>query len=182
MLFNKKLAVLAVLAGSMVAGSALAADGKKGAEVTFKAQLRAQSCDVSSTTTGSVVDWGTFTKDVTDALAPNAVLGDEKSFDLVLSNCSADAADTSMNVFAQGQAAAGFPALFANQESKALAVKLASGAVNITPNADAVVVIDPKVAKDGGAVIPMKANLILTKTGVPTDKLSVPVTFTVSYN
>ncbi|MEX6398899.1 hypothetical protein AB6E88_18215 [Providencia hangzhouensis] len=32
---------------------------------------------------GSVVDWGTFTKDVTDALAPNAVLGDEKSFDLV---------------------------------------------------------------------------------------------------
>ncbi len=48
--------VLAVLAGSMVAGSALAADGK-GAEVTFKAQLRAQSCDVSSTTTGSVVDW-----------------------------------------------------------------------------------------------------------------------------
>lgn len=182
MLFNKKLVTIAVLASSMVAGSALAADGKKGAEVRFEAQLRAQSCDVSSTTTGGVINWGVFTKDVTDSLAPNSVLGEAKTFDLVLSNCSADAADTTMNVFAQGQEAAGFPELFANSGSKALAVKLASGAVPVTPNKDAQVNIDPKVAKDGGAIIPMKANLILTRTGVATDTLSVPVTFTVSYN
>lgn len=178
MRFNKKLAVLAVLAGSMVAGSALAADGKKGATVEFKAQLRAQSCDVASTSKGSVIDWGVFTKEVVDVTQANGVLGTPKNFELVLSNCSADTA--TLNVFAQGQEAAGNPALFANQDSKALGVKLVSGAVEVTPNKDAAVAA--AIVKDGGAILPMTASLILTKTGVPTDILSVPVTFTVSYN
>ncbi|MEX0425288.1 type 1 fimbrial protein [Providencia rettgeri] len=182
MLFNKKLAVLAVLAGSMVAGSALAADGKKGAEVTFKAQLRAQSCDVTSNTRGSEINWGVFTKDQLTGVNVDQDLGTPKSFDLVLTNCSADAGDTAMNIFAQGQEATGFPDYFANKESKALAVKIESGTVAVTPNKDAEVQLATAVAKDGGATIPMLATLKLTQTGIETDTLSVPVTFTVSYN
>lgn len=183
MLFNKKLAVLAVLAGSMVAGSALAADGKKGAEVTFKAQLRAASCDVTSTTKGSVIDWGVFTVDQTTGKKVNDMLGDAKDFSLVLTNCSKDGSDTTMNVYAQGQEATGFPELFANKDAKSLAVKLESGAVKLLPNQDAEVTLAEAVKKDGGASIPVKASLLLTKAdGVAPDILSVPVTFTVSYN
>lgn len=126
MLFNKKLVTIAVLASSMVAGSALAADGKKGVELTFKAQLRTASCEVNTTTKGSVIDWGVFTVDQAAGKAVKDTLGEPKKFDLVLSNCSHDGADQSINVYAQGNAANGFPELFANQDSKSLAVQLKS--------------------------------------------------------
>lgn len=183
MLFNKKLAVLAVLAGSMVAGSALAADGKKGALVEFKAQLRAASCDVTSSTKGSVIDWGVFTVDQTAGKNVNDMLGDAKDFNLVLTNCSKDGSDTTMNVYAQGQEATGFPELFANKDAKSLAVKLESGAAKILPNQDAPVTLSGAVTANGGATIPVTASLLLTKAdGVAPDVLNVPVTFTVSYN
>lgn len=183
MLFNKKLAVLAVLASSMVAGSALADDGKKGAEVTFKAQLRAASCDVTSTTKGSVIDWGVFTVDQAAGKGVKDTLGDVKEFNLVLTNCSKDGSDTTMSVYAQGQEATGFPELFANKDAKSLAVKLESGATPILPNTDSAVTLAEGVKANDGATIPMKASLLLTKAdGVAPDVLQVPVTFTVSYN
>ena len=183
MLFNKKLVTIAVLASAMVAGSALAADGKKGATVEFKAQLRAASCDVTSTTKGSVIDWGVFTVDQAAGKNVGDVLGAAKDFNLTLTNCSKAGTDTAMNVYAQGQEATGFPELFANKDAKSLAVKLMSGAVKILPNADSVVTLGANVEADGGAIIPMQASLLLTQAnGVAPDLLNVPVTFTVSYN
>ncbi|AIN64103.1 fimbrial protein [Providencia stuartii] len=183
MLFNKKLVTIAVLASSMVAGSALAADGKKGAEVTFKAQIRAASCDVTSTTKGSVIDWGIFTVDQAAGKGVKDTLGEPKLFDLVLTNCSKDGSDTTMNVYAQGQEATGFPELFADKDAKSLAVKLESGTDPILPNIDSPVTLTDSVKAGNGATIPMKASLLLTKAdGVAPDILRVPVTFTVSYN
>ncbi|EPL9571081.1 fimbrial protein [Providencia rettgeri] len=183
MLFNKKLAVLAVLAGSMVAGSALAADGNKGAKVDFKAQLRAASCDVSSTTVGDEINWGVFTTDDASAVGLKGKLGDEKKFDLVLTNCSHDAANKTMFVYAQGQEANGYSELFANKDAKSLAVELKSGTTAILPNKDSEVTLTKDVLKGDGAIIPIQANLLLTQAGgVTPDVLNVPVTFTVSYN
>ncbi|MEY0302252.1 fimbrial protein [Providencia manganoxydans] len=183
MLFNKKLAVLAVLAGSMVAGSALAADGKNGSEVNFKAQLRAAACDVTSTTKGSVLDWGIFTLDQVAGKAVNDVLGAPKTFDLVLTNCSKESSDENVMVYAQGQEATGFPELFADKGARSLAVKLVSGSVPVLPNQDTTVKLADKLAADGGATIPMEASVVLTQAN-PTkaDVLNVPVTFAISYN
>ncbi|WP_272687533.1 fimbrial protein [Providencia sp. PROV149] len=185
MLFNKKLAVLAVLASSMVAGSALAADevGKKGTTVNFKAQLRAASCDVASTTEGSVIDWGVFTVDQTAGKQVKDQLGATKNFDLVLTNCS-KAAQTDADVFvrADGKTSLLYPEYFADLGAKSLAVSLESANTPIVPNADTALKFSGDVAANGSTTIPVAAKLILTQLNVAPDTLNVPVTFTVSYN
>ncbi|NIA45075.1 MULTISPECIES: fimbrial protein [Providencia] len=185
MLFNKKLAVLAVLAGSMVAGSAFAADepSKIGTTVKFKAQLRAASCDVNSTTEGSVVDWGVFTVDQTTGKNVKDQLGPNKEFNLVLTNCSKAAAkDAAIFVRADGEESTRYKEFFANKSAQALAVSLESGATAVTPNADTELKLASDIEANGTATIPMVAKLVLTQIGVSPDVLNVPVTFTVSYN
>ncbi|WP_265723933.1 fimbrial protein, partial [Providencia rustigianii] len=185
MLFNKKLATIAVLASSMIAGSAFAADepSKQGTTVTFKAQLRAASCDVKSSAAGSVVDWGVFTADQTTGKNPKDQLGVTKNFDLVLSNCSKAAAkDAAIFVRADGDASTRYSEFFANAAANALAVQLTSGATPILPNTDNELKLANDIAANGTAAIPVAAKLVLTQIGVQTDTLNVPVTFTVSYN
>lgn len=186
MLFNKNLLSVAILASAMVAGSAFAADepAKQGATVTFKAQIRAASCDVTSTTKGSIIDWGVFTQDQIQTKAVKDQLGDTEKFDLILTNCSKDATDTNMFVYASGEEALRFPGLFANSDVESLAVKLVSGAVDILPNKDAGIVLPEALKKADGATIPMEASLLLTQAGnvAKAGVLNVPVTFTVSYN
>ena len=185
MFFNKKLVSIAVLASAMVAGSAFAADepSKQGTTVQFKAQLRAASCDVKSSTPGSVVDWGTFTADQTAGKAVKDQLGVAKSFDLVLSNCSKAATkDAAIFVRADGDASTRYKEFFANAQANALAVSLASQGTAITPNAETELKLAADLAADGSASIPVEAKLVLTQLGVATDTLNVPVTFSVSYN
>lgn len=184
MFSSKKLISIVVLAGIVTSASAFADDGKKGATVTFKAQLRAQSCDVTSTTKGSVIDWGVFTEDQIKDKKVKAQLGATEAFDLTLTNCSSDAKDASINVYASGEAAKKFPEYFANFDSKSLAVKLASNGIAVTPNKDAELTLTKNATKADGATIPMEAMLLLTQDGsaATPDILNVPVTFSVSYN
>ncbi|AFH93536.1 MULTISPECIES: fimbrial protein [Providencia] len=185
MLFNKKLVTIAVLASSMVAGSALAADevGKKSTEVRFKAQLRAASCDVASTAEGSVIDWGTFTLDQTNGKNVKDQLGSDKNFNLILTNCSKAAAeDAAIFVHAEGKESPLFPEYFANTGAKSLAVALSSGGKDIKPNVDTELKFSNAVDVNGSTTIPVLAKLLLTQVGVAPDTLNVPVTFSVSYN
>lgn len=184
MFFNKKLVSVAVLAGVMVAGSAFAADtAKKGATVTFKAQIRAASCDVTSTTKGSVIDWGVFTLEQTANKAVKDQLGSSEKFDLILNNCSKDPVGKNMNVYASGEQSTLFPEIFANATSQSLGVKLLSGTTVVTPNKETGIVLSDTAKTDAGILIPIEAQLLLTKAGgVAPDTLNVPVTFTVSYN
>lgn len=183
MLLVKKVIPFVVMSSFMVAGNALSAEPSQGTTVTFDALIRAASCNVSSTTEGSTINWGVFTADDVASSAIGDKLGADKPFSLELSNCTAAlAANETINVYARGNKSNFDSSMFANSAANSLGVKLTSGSVNIVPNAEAGVKITKDITEKGNATIPMTAGLYLTNGAVQSDTLNVPVTFTVAYN
>ncbi len=179
----KKVAPFIALSGFMVAGNAFAAT--QGTTVSFEALIRAASCDVSSTTEGSRIDWGTFTSDEVTGKNVGDQLGDNKTFNLELSNCTAAlAADGTINLYARGNKSNFDSEMFANATAASLAVKLLATASNtlVKPNVETGLKLGQEIIKDGTGRIPMTAGLYLTNGAVTSDELKVPVTFTVAYN
>lgn len=191
MLLSKKMISAAVLTGMMVSTAAFAADEatKQGATVTFKAQLRDAACDVSSTTEGDTVDFGIFTADTLSAVAADSQIGATKDFSLVLTNCSKAADPAKVFVYADGQASNYSQKYFANKTAQSLAVQIFHGAdaatgTTIAPNKATQLTDIVKMTEGTNASIPLKANLMLTQAGstATPETMSVPVTFSVSYN
>lgn len=191
MLSSKKLISIAVISGLMASAGVFAADeaSNKNATVTFKAQLREAACDVTSTSSGEVIDFGVFTTETLSEVAANTQIGSTKDFSLRLSNCSKAADPAKVFIHADGQASDYSPEYFANKDSKSLAVQLFHGdsvaaGTKITPNTDIQLTSITKLDAGSNASIPLKANLMLTQAGssASAEVLSVPVTFSVSYN
>lgn len=179
----KKVAPFIVMSGFLVAGNAIAQT--QGTTVTFEALIRAASCDVSSTTEGSRIDWGTFTS--ADVASKNVgdKLGEDKTFNLELTNCSAPlAADGTINLYARGNKSNFDAEMFANPTARSLAVKLLATSKNVlvVPNVETSLKLGTEIVQGGNATIPMTAGLYLTTGKVDRDELKVPVTFTVAYN
>lgn len=177
----KKVAPLVVLTGLFMAGNAVAQN--QGTTVSFEALIRAASCDVSSTNEGSKVDWGTFTSADVESKNVGDKLGEDKTFNLELTNCSAALAeDGTINLYARGTQSNFDSTMFANATSRSLAVKLLSNTTLIKPNVETGLKTGAAIVANGRATIPMTAELRLTTGKVDTDELKVPVTFTVAYN
>lgn len=180
----KKVAPFIVVSGMMVSGSAFAA-ATQGTTVTFEALIRAASCDIASTSEGSKIDWGTFTSDEVESKNVGDQLGENKTFNLVLSNCSAALAeDGTINLYARGNQSNFNSKMFANAGSSSLAVELLATAAKtaILPNVETGLKLGQAITENGTTRIPMTAGLYLTNGAVSTDELNVPVTFTVAYN
>lgn len=191
MLSSKKLISIAVISGFMASAGALAADeaSSKNATVTFKAQLREAACDVTSTSSGEIIDFGVFTTETLKEVAADTQIGSTKDFSLMLTNCSKAADPAQVFIYADGQASDYSPEYFANKTSKSLAVQLFHGesadtGTKITPNNNIQLTSITKLDAGSNAAIPLKANLMLTQDGssASAEVLNVPVTFSVSYN
>ncbi len=179
----KKITPLVVLSGLIVSGHALASS--QGTTVSFEALIRAASCDVSSTPEGAKIDWGIFSSDEVNNKKVGDKLGEDKKFNLELSQCTAAlAADGTINLYARGNKANFNADMFANATSNSLAVQLSATEKNtlIKPNVETGLKLGKEITKDGNASIPMTASLYLTNGTVSSDELKVPVTFTVAYN
>ncbi|HEJ9414871.1 TPA: type 1 fimbrial protein [Proteus mirabilis] len=179
----KKITPVVVLCGLMGSGHALAKT--QGTTVSFEALIRAASCNVSSTSEGAKIDWGVFTNDEVSNKKVGDKLGEDKKFNLELSNCTAAlAADGAINLYARGNKANFNSDMFANATSSSLAVQLLATEKNtlIKPNVETALKLGKEITKDGKASIPMTASLYLTNGTVSNDELKVPVTFTVAYN
>lgn len=191
MSFTKKVISVAILTSVMASASAFAANevAKKGATVTFKAQLRDAACDVTSTTEGDTVDFGTFTVDTLSQVAADSQIGPTKEFSLLLNNCSKAANPAAVFIYADGSASTHTPEYFANKAAQFLAVNIFSGAdaatgTTIVPNKATQLSDITEIAADSSISVPLKANLMLTQAGsaAKPEVMNVPVTFSVSYN
>lgn len=183
----KKVAPMIVLSGLLATGNVVAAEPTQGTVVSFEALIRAASCNVSSSTEGSRVDWGTFTTEEARSVGVNNKLGADKTFNLELSNCSKVLAeDGVISLYARGNKSNLNSDYFANATANTLAVKLTAkdndGDQDIKPNLETALKLGKEIAVDGTGRIPMTAALYLTSADIDTDELKVPVTFTVSYN
>lgn len=191
MFFSKKLISIAVISGLMASAGAFAADeaSNKNATVTFKAQLREAACDVTSTSSGEIIDFGVFTTETLNTVAANTQIGSTKDFSLMLTNCSKAVDPAKVYIYADGQASDYSPEYFANKDSKSLAVQIFHGdtvasGTTIKPNTDIQLTSITKLDAGANASIPLKANLMLTQAGnsASAEVLNVPVTFSISYN
>lgn len=185
MKINKKLAVLSLVASSIICGSAFAADEPlkpitvNGGKITFNGEVTTGACAVSGTDTDKIVTLDTVQTSVFKAA--DQLANAKKPFDITLLNCDTDTRE-SVQISFNGQTVEGKPGLLANTAGAGSAENVALQLFNPDGTALEIGALSSKINLTTTTTIPLSVDYKSTAAGVTAGKVQSVANFMLTYN